>query len=197
MKAKSTAPKMPKSPKIIPLNPPHRIQLSRSLLNNVDFVLYLQINGSNPENLGHTHIPKLILIQILIQISADIALTPIILNALVQRVKSVTPHLKQIKIKTANIALNLSQKGSKKEAKIHQNEYSSRMDKVATGLFPKLASKYPGMYCDYLKQKVTLNNNFPNRSFLTVYPCFFSKKDPMGSKIDTLGLRPAFNGLRG
>lgn len=104
---------MPKSQKFIPLNPIHRIQLSRSLLNNVDFVLSpQQISGSDPGNLGPNDIPKLTLVQLLVQISGDIALNPIILNALGQGAKSVPPHIKKYPVqKTADIAINSSQKG--------------------------------------------------------------------------------------
>jgi len=186
---------MPKSPEFIPLNPLHGIQLIRSLSANVNFVLYAKkISESDPGNLGPTDIPKLTLVQLLlVQISADIAITPIILNTRLQRVKLVPPHIKKSTVKnTADIAITSSQTGSKKEAQIHHHEYSSRMDKVPTGLFPKLALKPPRMYPDCLRV-FTLNNRLPKRSFITVKPCLLGKKDPIVSGIDTVGLRPAFN----
>jgi hypothetical protein len=189
MKATSTAPKMPKIPELIPLNPFDGIHLIRSWSAHVDFVLYPEkISGSDPGNVGPTDIPKLTLVQLLlVQISADIALTPIILNTLLQRVKSVPPHIKKSTVKkTADLALKSSQTGSKKEAQIHEYEYSSQMDKVPTGLFPKLALKPPRMHPDYLG-RFTLNNRWPKSSFITVKPCFFSKKDPIVSGIDTVG----------
>ncbi len=195
MKATSTAPKMPKSPEFIPLNPIHGMQLIRSLSANFDCVLSLKkISGSDSGKLGPTDIPKLTLVQLLlVQIGADIAITPIILNTLIQRVKSVPPHIKISTVKkTADLALTSSQTGSKKEAQIHQHEYSSRMDKVTTGLLPKLALKPQRMYPDGLGV-FTRNNGLPKQSFITVTPCFLlSKKDPIVSEIDTVGLRPAF-----
>lgn len=194
MKATSTAPKMPKSPKFIPLNPFDGIELSRSFSAHFDFVLYPhKTSGADPSNLGPTDIPNLTLFQLLlVQISADIALNPIILNTLLPRVKSVPPHIIKSPVKkTADLALTSSQTGSKKEAQIHQHEYSSRMDKVPTGLFPKLALKQK-MHPDCLGL-FTLNNRLPKSSFITVKPCFLGKKDPMVSGIDTVGLRPAFN----
>ena len=99
-KAKSTTPKMPKSQKFIPLNPIHRIQLSRSGLNTVDFLLYpKKISGSDPGNLAQPDIPNLTLVQLLVQISADIAIIPIILTARVKRVKSVPLTLKKLQLK--------------------------------------------------------------------------------------------------
>jgi hypothetical protein len=197
MKATSTAPKMPKSQKFIPLNPIHRIQLSRSLSANIGFILYPpKAWSSTPANLDSIHIPKLTLVHLLLQRSADIAITPIILNALLKRVKLGLYFIKNYIVKTADIALKLSQTGSQKEVQIHQNEDSSRLDKVPTGLFPKLALKTPGMYPDCLG-KITSNNGLPNRSFITVNPCFLSKKDRIVSGIDTVGLRPAFNRLIG
>lgn len=194
MKATSTAPKMPKSPEFIPLTPSYGTQLIRSLSATFDFVLYLKkISGSDPGKLGLTALPKLTLVQLLlVQIGADIAITPIILNTLIQRVKLVPPHIKKSLVKkTADRAITLSQTGSKKEVQIHQHEYSSRMDKVPTGLLPKLALKPQRMYPDGLGV-FTRNNGLPKQSFITVTPCFLGKKDPIVSEIDTVGLRPAF-----
>lgn len=194
MKATSTAPKMPKSPEFIPLNPIHGMQLIRSLSANFDCVLSpKKISGSNPEKLDPTTLPKLTLVQLLlVQIGADIAITPIILNTLIQWVKLVPPHIKKFLVKkTADRAITLSQIGSKKEVQIHQHEYSSRMDKVPTGLLPKLALKPQRMYLDGLGV-FTRNNGLPKQSFITVTPCFLGKKDPIVSEIDTVGLRPAF-----
>jgi hypothetical protein len=195
MKATSTAPKMPKSPEFIPLNPIHGMQLIRSLSANFDGVLSLKkISGSDPGKLGPTDIPRLTLVPLLlVQIGADIAITPIILNTLLHRVKSVPPHIKKSTVKkTADLALTSSQTGSKKEAQIHQHEYSSRMDKVTTGLLPKWILKPQRMYPDGLGL-LTLNNGLPKPSFITVTPCFLlGKKTPIVSEIDTVGLRPAF-----
>ncbi len=180
MKATSTAPKMPKSPEFIPLNPVKGIQLSRSLSANFDCVLFPQkISGSDPGKVGPSDLPNLTLVQLLlVQISTDIAITPIILNALIERVKSVPPHIKKSPVKkTADIATTSSQTGSKKEAQINQHEYSSRMDKVPTGLFSKLALKTQRMYPDCLRL-FTLNNRSSKSSFITVDPCFFGQERP-------------------
>lgn len=189
MKATSTAPKMPKSPGFIPLNPIHGMQLIRLLSATFDWVLYPnKIKGSDPGNLGPTDIPKLTLVQLLlIQLWADISITPIILNTRLQRVKLVTPHIQKSTVKkTADIALTSSQTGSKKEAEIHQHEYSSRMDKVPTGLLPKVALKPQRMYPDCLGI-LTLNPDLHKRKFITVNPCFLGKKDAIVSGIDTVG----------
>lgn len=199
MKATSTAPKMPKSPEFIPLNSIDGIESIRSLSANLDDVFYPnKIRGSNPGKLGPTEIPKLTLVQLLlIQLWADMSITPIILNTLLQRVKLVTPHIQKSTVKkTADIALTSSQTGSKKEAQIHQHEYSSRMDKVPTGLLPKLALKTQRMYPDCLGIFI-LNPGLHKRRFITVNPCFLGKKDAIVSGIDTGGLRPAFNGFIG
>lgn len=193
MKATSIAPKMPKSQDFIPVNPIHRIQLRRSLSANIDFILSPQnIWNSDSGNLGQIHIPKLTQAQLLLRRTAVIAIPPIILNTLVKQVKSFFPHIKKTIDKTADRTLKLSQPGSKKEAQSHQHENSSRLDKVPTGLFPKLALKPSEMYSDSLGM-VTPKNGYLTGVSNRLTLAFLGSKDRIISGIDRVELRAGLN----